>query len=81
MEGSKCGKEHFTYKNETQMKERDPLLNKFILDTFAYSALGAVAGFTAGIFLKRPTFWSVFFSGVGAHYAYSTGPVKFRYWC
>ncbi|EGR34199.1 hypothetical protein IMG5_020540 [Ichthyophthirius multifiliis] len=37
---------------------------------------GAAVGSVVGIFLKHPRFWSYFFAGIGAHHAYSKGPVK-----
>lgn len=57
---------HFSYKSLEDLNERDPLLNKFLLDTVGYSIGGAVVGFAAGLLIRRPVATAYFFAGAGA---------------
>lgn len=78
-DGFKPHNDYFTYNTAEQLRERDPLLNKYLVDTVAFSVAGAAVGLGVGVFLKNPRIWSYFFAGVGAQTAYSRGPVKFKW--
>lgn len=79
MTGFKVNDQPFTYATEVQLKERDPLLNKYLLDTLTFSIGGAITGLGVGVLLRNPKFWSYFFAGFGAQAAYARGPVKFKF--